>query len=234
MKLTQNKIDEVIIDILGNEGLRLVKELKNKDNISEFTLATKLKRDIKVVRHMLYRLYNYNLVTSTRKKDKQKGWYIYYWTIIPDNIKFLYIKNRKIIHQKLTERLQKEVNEQFYTCPSNCVRLDFDQAMDFEFRCPECGELISQDQNPQRIKTIQIKIDQLKKEIASEEKSLSKPPKKETKKKILLKTPLKKKITKKKTPKTLKPKTVTQKPSQTKTKINKPKIPKNIKTKKKK
>ena len=91
-KLTQNKIDEVIINVAGKEGLRLVKKLKGKENISEFVLATKLKRDIKIVRNLLYKLYNYNLISSTRKKDKQKGWYIYYWTLISENIKFLYLK----------------------------------------------------------------------------------------------------------------------------------------------
>ena len=86
-----------------------------------------------------------------RKKDKQKGWYVYYWTLVPDNIKFLYLKNKKIILIKLKKQLQKEQTEQFFICPKKCVRLDFDQSIDFEFHCPECGELIIQDQNPEII-----------------------------------------------------------------------------------
>src|SRR3989338_453753 len=84
MRLTPKKIEEIIVGILGESGIPLIKELMGKDNISEFDLATKTKQDIKVVRRMLYVLHNNNLVGFTRKKDKQKGWYIYYWTLIPE------------------------------------------------------------------------------------------------------------------------------------------------------
>ena len=31
MKLTQNKIEEIVMDILGSDGIKLIKELKDKD-----------------------------------------------------------------------------------------------------------------------------------------------------------------------------------------------------------
>ena len=219
MKLTQNKIDEIIVDILGTDGLRLVKALKNKENVSEFSLATRLRRDIKIIRHMLYKLHNQNLVCSTRKKDKQKGWYVYYWTIIPENIKFLYIKNKRKLLNKLKAKLEKEETDQFFVCVKRCVRLDFDQAMDFEFHCPECGEIINQDQDNKRIIQIQKKVSLLEKELADEEKEAKlaaaklskmvelavneKPAKKTIKKKVVKikpkgKKPVKRKIHKKK------------------------------------
>lgn len=181
MKLTQNKIEEVVLEILGSDCLRLVNTLKDKENISEFLLANRLKKDIKVIRHLLYKLHNYNLVLSTRKKDKQKGWYIYYWTLIPDNIKFLYLKNKRKNLDKLKEQLQKERVEQFYACPKKCVRLDFDQSLDFEFRCPECGELISLDQDPNQLSELQKKIKEIEEEINEEEFLTKKKVRKEVK-----------------------------------------------------
>src|SRR3989338_3060567 len=62
MRLTQKKIEEIMLSILGEEGLSLVKELSGKQHVSEFELADKLKKDIKIVRKMLYLLYNHNLV----------------------------------------------------------------------------------------------------------------------------------------------------------------------------
>jgi transcription initiation factor TFIIE subunit alpha len=200
VKLTQSKINEVIMDIAGKDGLRLVNELKGKENISEFSLASKLKKDIKVIRNIIYKLGNYNLISSNRKKDKQKGWYIYYWTIIPENIKFIYIKNKKIALVKLKEQLQKEQTEQFYTCPKKCIHLDFDQAIDFEFRCPECGELLSQYHDPKRIIKLQKRINSLEKELKSEEekpilkkKIIEETKKETTKKKKAVKRKVKKK-----------------------------------------
>lgn len=166
MRFTPKKIEEILLAILGPEGSPLIKELIGRTNVSEFDLATKTKKDIKIIRKMLYALHNYNLVGFTRKKDKQKGWYIYYWTLLPENIKFNYYKMKKNLLEKLKARLEEEKRELFFSCPNKCVRLNFDQAMDFEFRCPECGELSNQDNSEEQIKKLQSKIDQLEAEFA--------------------------------------------------------------------
>ena len=165
MRLTQKKVEEIMLSILGEEGLPLIKELTGKQNVSEFELADRLKRDIKVVRKMLYLLYNYNLVSFIRKKDKIKGWYIYYWTLLPESIKFNYVKRKRELLAKLQQRLEEETRELFFVCPSKCVRLNFDQAMDFEFHCPECGELASQDNNTERIGTLRQKVSEIEADL---------------------------------------------------------------------
>ncbi len=165
MRLTPKKIEEMLRIILGEEGLPLVRELTGKENVSEFDLATKTKQDIKIIRKMLYVLYNHNLVGFTRKKDKQKGWYIYYWTLLPENIRFIFYKTKRDLLQHLKGQLEEEEREIFFVCPNSCVRLNFDQATDFEFRCPECGELISQDEE-RKIEKLKKRIKELEQEIS--------------------------------------------------------------------
>jgi len=166
MRFTKKKIEEVVIRILGEEGLKIVDELNDKENVSEFDLSKKIKEDIKVVRKMLYMLYNHNLVGFTRKKDKQKGWYIYYWTLLPANIEFSYFKQRREQLEKLKQRLDEEHKELFFVCPDKCVRLNFDRGMDFEFHCPECGKLMIQDTNKEEIKkSIQAEMDEINEEL---------------------------------------------------------------------
>ncbi len=165
MRLTQKKVEEIMISILGEEGLSLVKELSGKQNVSEFELADRLKKDIKIVRKMLYLLYNHNLVSFTRKKDKLKGWYIYYWTLLPESIKFNYVKRKRELLARMQQRLEDEGKELFFICPSKCVRLNFDQSMDFEFHCPECGELISQDDSSERLETLRKRIGEIQEEL---------------------------------------------------------------------
>ncbi|MBT4433897.1 hypothetical protein HOD05_01635 [Candidatus Woesearchaeota archaeon] len=165
MRLTPKKIEEILIQIIGSEGLPLIQNLIGQENVSEFDLATKIKYDIKVVRRLLYTLYNHNLVAFTRKKDKQKGWYIYYWTLLPNSIRYSYFKRKKELLERLKERLIEEQQELFFVCPNDCVRLNFDQSMDFEFHCPECGELINQDNGKERILMLEKKIKNLTKEV---------------------------------------------------------------------
>jgi transcription initiation factor TFIIE subunit alpha len=165
MKRSNKLIDDVVAEAAGADVLPLVKLLKNRKNVSEFKLASGLKKDINPTRNMLYRLYNANLVSFVRRKDKVKGWYIYYWTFNGKRIKQLTanIKNKKL--DKLKERLEREKSSNFFICENKCIRLDFDQATDFGYKCPECGALLHQEDNVKKIADLEKDIAQLEKEL---------------------------------------------------------------------
>jgi transcription initiation factor TFIIE subunit alpha len=163
MKITNKLIEGVVTQVVGGDAIPLVKALKNKKNVSEFNLATMVKREVNEVRNMLYRLFNVNLVTFIRKKDKVKGWYIYYWTFNPKHIKYLVSDLKKKRLEHLKERLERERLNHFFSCSNRCIRLNFEQAMDFEFKCPECGEIMNQEENEDVIKGITKEITKLEK-----------------------------------------------------------------------
>ena len=158
MRLSKKIIDYVINEVAGEGGVEVVHYLKNKKNISEFKIADALKKDIKYIRTTLYHLVNYNTISSIRKKDKKKGWYIYYWTLNTDQIKYLLgdLKRKKL--EKLKERVERERISLFFICGNHCIRLNFDRATDFEFKCPECGLLMNQENNTKTIVRIEQEI----------------------------------------------------------------------------
>jgi len=170
MKLSNKIVEEVVEEVAGDDVIPLVKVLKNKKNISEFKLAESIKEEVNTTRNMLYRLYDSNLVSFVRKKDKKKGWYIYYWTFDTKKIKYLALKLKQKRLNKLKDRLDREKNNHFYSCDSQCIRLDFDQAMNFEFKCPECGNLIDQEDNKEEIKNIEKEIKELESELKKSKK----------------------------------------------------------------
>ncbi|MEA2036904.1 MAG: transcription factor, partial [Nanoarchaeota archaeon] len=49
----------------------------------------------------------------------------------------------------------------FFICSQACVRLDFEQATEFEFKCPECGILLHQQDNVRTIDHIKERIKEL-------------------------------------------------------------------------
>jgi transcription initiation factor TFIIE subunit alpha len=159
-------IEGVISELVGEEVVPLVNMLKNHKNVSEFQIATKIKMPVDVIRNHLYRLHNHHLVLFNRKKDKKKGWYIYYWTINLDQIKYLVndLKRKKI--EALKERILREQNGHFFSCGNRCVRVDFEQATNFGYKCPECGEILNQEDNSQKIKDIEKEISSLSKELS--------------------------------------------------------------------
>jgi len=215
--LTKKKIEEVVGDLVGSDAMPVVGVLEKKDNISEFTIATKTKLDIKHTRKLLYKLYEQNLVSFTRKKDKKKGWYVYYWTFKPDRARFLYVRIREDRLERLNERLKHEESDQFFVCQNSCVRLNFDQATNFDFHCPECGEIVFQEDNAKKIADLKKGIEVLHKALRAKKifqvVSLVVKKKKAVKKKPLKKS---KKVVKKKSKTVSKKKKVVKKKSKKK------------------
>jgi transcription initiation factor TFIIE subunit alpha len=160
-------VSEVVRELAGDDVLALVRALKNKSNVSEFKLADAIRQEINLTRNMLYRLYDHNLVSFIRRKDKKKGWYIYYWTFNPKRIRELAHSLKKSKLERLKERLEREKNTNFFSCPNKCIRLDFDQATEFEYKCPECGEILAQEDNAAKIAELQQQMHKLEKDIGA-------------------------------------------------------------------
>lgn len=164
MRVTTKLLEETIIEAVGEEALPLVKFILSRKNVSEFVIAEKTKVEIHVVRNILYKLHNLNLATYKRKKDAQKGYYISYWTFYTKRIKdvVLYLKKRKL--EKLADRLKKEEDNKgcFFLCTNTCARLDFEQSSDVDFKCPECGSLMQQQDNTRTIEVLREQIKALK------------------------------------------------------------------------
>jgi len=165
MKLTNKIVEDVVSEVAGEDVVPLVNNLKNKKNVSEFKLAENIKKEVNEVRNMLYRLYDSNLVSFIRRKDKKKGWYIYYWTFNLKRIKYLVNDLKKKRTERLKERLGREKDSHFFICSKRCIRLDFEQSTGFSFKCPECGELMQQEDNSNMIKDIESEIKILEKEL---------------------------------------------------------------------
>jgi transcription factor E len=169
MKLTTKLLETIIADTAGQDAFPLVVELKHKKNYSEFKLAESLKIEVNQVRNILYRLLKHNLVTFIRRKDKRKGWYIYYWTFRLKQVKNAMISLKKDRLEKLNDRLKREENEQFFSCEKKCMRMNFEKASDFMFKCPECGLLLEQEDNRQKVKDIKDEISAIEKELKAKD-----------------------------------------------------------------
>src|SRR3990167_10534672 len=117
-----NIVEEFVQEIAGKDAIKLLNLLKEKENISEFDIAEVLKMSINQIRNLLYKLNSYNLVYSNRKKDREKGWYIYYWTFNFKHARDLLIMRKKQELGHLQEELSKENEQRFYICKNDGSR----------------------------------------------------------------------------------------------------------------
>ena len=167
--LTQEKINQLALQVGGETSVAIVQFLlDNGKNISEFLIAEKLDVEIKVIRKTLYLLQEVNLVSSMRKKDKKKGWYIYYWTFDKNQAKITISKLRRERINNLRKRLEMETESNYYTCSKKCIRMNFGRAMENNFTCPECDKILDEVDNSKQISTIRKELELL--EIPEEAK----------------------------------------------------------------
>lgn len=163
--------ENLVSQLTGEETVDVVKYILSQgENVSEFLIAESLQLPINHVRNMLYRLQENNLITFTRKKDKKKGWYIYYWTFNHAESKATIKRMKESRIENLRKRLEREDSSSFYTCASKCMRVKFENALENNFRCPECNKVLKEVDNKRIIKDIKKELSMLE-EPSSEETS---------------------------------------------------------------
>jgi len=150
----------------GKESLDLVKYcLKKKKNITDEYLAKKMGLKVTEVRTILNRLYYIGVSYYNKKKNNKTGWYSYTWEIKSERIAQLILEEEMEKIQKLEQTQEFEKNYMFFSCKRTHELLPFEIAAEYEFKCPECGKTLESINNQKRSKDIQLRIENLKKEI---------------------------------------------------------------------
>ncbi|MBN2141776.1 hypothetical protein JW711_00450 [Candidatus Woesearchaeota archaeon] len=147
MKIDEKLIEHVIKELVGEEAIPIIFYLRGKKQISEFIIAEELDMEIHMTRNLLYRLLEFNIVSFLRKKDRIKGWYICYWDFNEHMVPYLSEKLRLAKIARLKDRLEKESSNMHYICKGACTRMTFEKSMEFNFKCPECGEIMQEQDN---------------------------------------------------------------------------------------
>lgn len=180
---------EVVAITVGKQAEEIVPLLNSKKHVNEFLIAKKLDITINQTRNILYKLSDYGLVSSIRKKDKKKGWYTYFWKI--EKIKTLIFL--KGILDKKKEQIQNQLKnretKQFYICKTCRIEFNEENALLYNFTCNECGNTFELKDNTKLIKELKrnlIKFERelefIREEILKEEEKIEKQKQKEIKK----------------------------------------------------
>lgn len=130
-----------------NDGIETDEEIANKTGIK-----------LNIVRKILYKLYDMGLASYKRSKDPETQWFTYAWKFEKDEVINRIIKDSENYLSMLNQELDREENNMFFICPQGHVRLDFDEASDYEFLCPACGEELEFQDNAPIIKQIKEDI----------------------------------------------------------------------------
>lgn len=160
-----NFLKTVVEDIAGKQATEIVKLLVGKKDVNEFLIAKKLKLTINQTRNILYKLTDRGLVSFTRKKDKRKGWYIYFWTL--NSLKSLGSLEKKLLGktEQFNNQLKNRKTKRFYFCKTCNVEVGEETALLNNFTCRECGEVYSLAEKDKVVKELESKIAKLERQL---------------------------------------------------------------------
>ncbi|MCK5615920.1 hypothetical protein KAR91_79385 [Candidatus Pacearchaeota archaeon] len=167
-------LKDVVIIIVGKHAEPIAELLHTKKHVNEFNIAKKLEITINQTRNILYKLSDFGLVSSIRKKDKKKGWYTYFWKIeIGKSLGFLKSRlsqRREVFATQINNRTTK----QFYICELCNIEFSEEHAMMNDFTCNECGGVFTLKDNDKLLKGLKRNLDRIEQEIAEIDVELDK------------------------------------------------------------
>jgi transcription initiation factor TFIIE subunit alpha len=157
-----NLLKTIVSSIAGQNSAGIVDLLHDKKNVNEFLIAKKLKLTINQTRNILYRLADEGIVSFIRKKDRKKGgWYIYFWTLNTGKGLMKSKDNLSKTIESLKTQLATRRTARFYYC-SNCqIESNEENALLYQYTCPECGEILQLKDKSKEIENLEKEISKL-------------------------------------------------------------------------
>src|SRR3989344_6210695 len=155
----------IVEDLVGKQSIPIIDLLVGKKDVNEFQIAKKLNLTINQTRNILYKLSDYSLVSFIRKKDRKKGWYIYFWTLNIFQSLDLFENNLKKELNQVESELKNRKENRFYICKTCSIEVSEENALLNDFVCPECEEVYQLGDNQEIIQQLTKRIIKLNKEI---------------------------------------------------------------------
>ena len=154
-------------ELVSYEAGIIIEFLNSNPGVSEFDIVEETNIQVQKVRSILYELKALNLIDYEKKKDKEKGWYLYYWRVSKTNFDIVYKTQKKKALQNFEERLEKEETTTYYICPNLCKRLVFEESLEHNFACPVCNSLMHEENKERKIRMLKRNIEEHKKILVS-------------------------------------------------------------------
>lgn len=143
---------------------------KKGKNVTDEMIGKDIKIKITEIRAVLNGLHYRGIACYNKTRNPKTGWYSYTWHIKTKRIAELVLEKYAEEIQKLERKKQFEKGYALFSCPKNCSNTPFELAVEYQFKCPECGETMDAIDNQKNTRETAKKIKVIEKEAAEIEK----------------------------------------------------------------
>jgi len=164
------QLKKLIEGLLGPKAVQAFEMLlEAKGEVTEEEVAEKLGGNKNATRKILYKLHELKLVSYKRVRNKDTGWYSYYWSASLGDVSLALLELKKAVLQKLEQKLASlPAEEGAYKCPKCGRSYSFGEALDSEFKCPRCEEELAYYDVAKAREVLEEYIGKLKRELEVE------------------------------------------------------------------
>jgi len=167
-------LEEFVENMLGDEAVKIFKILlRERKDLTEDEISEKTGLARNITRKNLYLLQEYRLVSYKRIKNRETGWYYYYWRINDEELPLILLELKKDIINKLKLKMEKlKLDTAAYMCTVCKRRYSFSEAFNNEFKCAHCdNELVYVETNSYVDKLSKI-VTKLEEELLDEQRKI--------------------------------------------------------------
>lgn len=157
-------IREYIYEATGEQGMVLAEIIRDNQPILGVDIVEMVEDKPSNVRRVLYRLEEARVAEYEKDTDRS-GWETFTWRMTLNEVKYLINQQRKEQLDHLRNRLNFEEITAFYQCPEDHPRVDFDTAIELDFKCPVCDIPMENIDNSDEIARLQETIRNLEEVI---------------------------------------------------------------------
>lgn len=129
---------------------------KSDEEVAEITEI-----NLNTVRHTLYNLYEHRLAEYRRIKNNETGWLTYLWVMKMENADAVLRAEMETAKTKLAGKLHYDEANDFYQCKECGITTTFNEAMNNNFACPQCGKMLVHFDDELLVNALKKRIDKM-------------------------------------------------------------------------
>jgi transcription initiation factor TFIIE subunit alpha len=155
------------LNVVGGEhALNLVRIcLTSKKDVTDEEIGKKLPLKVTEIRAILNRLHYRGIASYNKKKNSKSGWYHYTWKMSPNRIAELILEQQEEVMEKEMRSINLHEEYTLFGCQKGCQKQPFEIAIEYQFKCPDCGESMEAIDAKKHLKNAQKQMEQIQEEM---------------------------------------------------------------------
>jgi transcription initiation factor TFIIE subunit alpha len=155
------EIQEYLREAAGEEGIKLFQFILDNEPVTgEEIQEAHADEKPSDVRKLLYAMMQRHALEYHKDTDS-KGWETFTWQTDLPELRLIHLRSWQSEATTLQARIQIEKDHAWYACGHDHARIMFEDAMDQEFKCPECGAPMDSIDNSDHVELLKERLSEL-------------------------------------------------------------------------